>query len=134
MKVLVLWCPNHETTERQRYELEAREQNPVSGTRKEVYIVPLKMANPKLFSELSNCPGDWENLRVLAYRLLDECKKYDTVVLPIGSPGLQYMFAQITYKGCFRVLFAHSERESQDASQPDGSVKKISVFTHKFFF
>jgi hypothetical protein len=123
----VLWCLTHEPVPKQLKEL----LSPVEK---------LKDVNPELFSELANCPGDKRKLKRLVFELFETIEKlgFKVVVLPIGSPAFQVCFGMcyITDKACdsFEILFAHSKRVSEDIPQPDGSIKKVSVFRHVEFF
>lgn len=63
-------------------------------------------------------------------------KKYDAVILPCGSPALAWRIAQefyFTTENRTQILFAYSERVSQEVALPNGSVEKISTFAHKGF-
>jgi hypothetical protein len=65
--------------------------------------------------------------------------KFDRVILPVGSPAFMFQFAlELGLNNdplCLdRYYFAHSVKESVEAAQADGSVKKTSVFKHVRFF
>jgi hypothetical protein len=42
-----------------------------------------------------------------------------------------FLFIAASIIGTGRVIFADSDRVSEDILQPDGSVKKVSIFKHK---
>lgn len=122
----ILWCPQHQITEDQRAELGP------------VIIEDLQTVDPKLFKSLSNTTLD-SNLVDLADQLYKICQKYNVVVLPIGSPAFMFAFASQEaggepmmhpYHRRFQILFAYSERVSEDVPQSDGTVKKIAIFKH----
>lgn len=87
---------------------------------------------------LTNSSDDVKELEAVAHMLLDLCYSYNyTLVQPSGSLAFQFVLANMRQKhwpnGNIGVLYAHSERVSQDEPQADGSVKKVSVFKHVKF-
>lgn len=121
----ILWCPQHSVSQEQAAELA------------ELYpgrkIVTLQDVDPELFKQLKDCPGDRTQLYILAGRLRVRCMEAGVAVMPIGSPVFQAIFFQQEAFGNTAFLFAHSTRESVEQQQPDGSVKKVSVFRHQKF-
>lgn len=116
----VLWCPQHAPTEEQLKELDS-------------VVCYLKDISPDLFKELQNT-GE-KNLGFYASKLLDMFALYDIVVLPIGSPAFVFVLGDLIPNDVkHKIVFAHSERESVDIPQPDGTVVKKSVFKHIKFF
>jgi len=121
MKILV--CLAHELTVEQKVEMGEAE------------ITSLKHAAPDLFGLLSNCSDDTDVLTDAADRLIAISEKFDATILPIGSPMFMFILSsRLSYGEKKHYYFAHSVRESVDSSQPDGSVKKQSVFKHVRFF
>ena len=126
----VLWLPQHTPTPEQLKELEER------GT-----IEYLKEISPKLFGKLANSPSSLKELSDLADELYTLCQKYYTVVLPIGSPAFNFLFASMYntlgeakmagYHRNFVCAFAHTERLSVD--NPDGT-KTIKFKYEKFIY
>jgi hypothetical protein len=99
------------------------------------------------YNELANTPGDWGKLSKLADRLVSDCllsmEQYEAVILPVGSPAFQtaigFAICRAKQEGALdfdspMVVWAHSIRESIDQPQPDGSVRKASVFKHSHFY
>jgi len=116
----ILWCPQHTPTQEQVKEL--------SG---EIYF--LKDVDPKLYQSLSNTGT--EDLVHLAFQFKKLWTAYDHVVLPIGSPAFIMVLGDIIPNDIkSKIRFAHSERNSVDIPQPDGTVIKKSVFKHIKFF
>ena len=98
-------------------------------------------------NELANTPGDWGKLSKLADRLVNDCllsmRQYDAVILPVGSPAFQtaigFAICRAKQEGALdfdspMMIWAHSVRESVDQPQPDGSIRKMSVFNHSHFY
>lgn len=67
--------------------------------------------------------------KVLSYSYT--CNETKAVFIHLAGfpPAVNYIANE--HPGC---LYAFSTRESQDVPQPDGSVKKVSVFNHKGFY
>jgi hypothetical protein len=114
----ILCCLNHELTAEQRAELTAMNA--------ELYI--LADFAPKLAMALKNVSHD--DIVDLVESLVCKCADADVVLGPVGSPAFFAAFAR-AWDG--RLMFAESDRVSVDEPQPDGSVKKTSVFKHKRF-
>lgn len=102
-------------------------------------IVYLKDINADLFYKICNSPSNSDGLFTLANDFISFVLDYRHttnadnlhIVQPAGSPAFQYVLGRLTSDEYINVVYAHSERESIDEVQPDGSVKKISVFKHK---
>jgi len=122
----VLWCPQHDMNIAQELEL-------TSNLEINVDIRFLNEVDNSLYKELCNCPADRKILRLLAKELADHCLDFSKVIMPIGSPAFQYEFGK-TVNSDTKIIFAHSERVSEEIKQADGSIKKISVFEHIKFF
>ena len=118
-----LWCSVHQPTTEQLAELSAQGD-----------VQFLKELNPQLQSSLNATPPDIMELSKLAIELTEYGFKGYTLVQPGGSPAFLYMFGRANTETNFPVLFAHSERVSEDVPQEDGSVRKVSVFRHVCFF
>lgn len=121
----ILWTPQHVPTTEQLKELDGP-------------VTLLSVINTPLFTKLSNSPSDIKELEDLSYQLLGMFNNFDAIVLPLGSPA----FMAILMKGIgivqtlgdqYKLLFAHTERVSDDVVQPDGSIKKTSIFKHVKF-
>jgi hypothetical protein len=120
----LLWCSAHTPTSEQLDSLNEMGQ-----------VLFLKDVNPSMQERINNCSSNREELLGLVKELsglrieLNDC----TIVQLGGSPLFLYI-AGATINGCRSknvILFADSERVSEDIPQPDGSVKKISIFKHK---
>ena len=118
----ILKAIQHQLTSEQILELNEKFNNPE--------IINFSDVNPELFKKIANSPSDVRELSNLAEEFGKFCNMYDGVVLPIGSPAFNHM---LRFKIIVPVLFAHSERQSVDELQPDGSVKKINIFKHVKF-
>ena len=115
----LLWCSPHTPTSEQ---LESLNEMGI--------IIFLKDIKPGLISRLMNTPSDRNNCRILADAISDVAEQYDAKIIQLGgSPLFLVMASPIIGSG--RMVFADSERISEDIPQPDGSVKKISTFRHK---
>ena len=128
----ILWTPNHAITENQMTELKNLGYDKV---------IKLSELAPELAGTLSNTSDDVEELEAIVNRLDEHCRDTGAAVLPVGSPAFMFLFSKKRawwdmdgIGDNYKVFFAHSERESKDQPQPDGSVKKISVFKHVRFF
>lgn len=129
----LLWTPQHDPTPEQLSELEIAE----------FLVVRLRDEDLELFDKLANCPGNIEDLHNLAKDFYDLICHFSAAVLPIGSPAFNFKLHGFYYRDLIsearqgkrlpKLLFAHSERNSLEEKQPDGSVKKTSVFRHKGF-
>lgn len=123
----ILWVLQHTPTPAQIQELG-------NGS-----ITMLSEIEPKLYTALANSPSEYNELCKLADQLYQVCQRYDTVVLPIGSPAFNFIFASsyntlgeslmAGYHRNFVCAFAHSKRVSQD--NPDGT--KTVRFNHEKF-
>jgi len=114
-----LWCSAHTPTSEQYNSLDI--QHP---------LLLLKDVNPELAIKLLNTPSDRKECQQLADEISATAEILDAIVVQLGgSPLFLVMAAGIIGSG--RMLFADSERVSEDIPQPDGSIKKISIFKHK---
>jgi len=114
-----LWCSPHTPTEEQYKSL--NDQHP---------LLLLKDIDPELAEKIANTPRDRRDCQRLADEISATAEQYDAIIVQLGgSPLFLVMAAGIIGTG--RMLFAESERVSEDIPQPDGSVKKISIFKHK---
>lgn len=92
-----------------------------------------------LANMIADCPASRSMLFDMARRLVDHAMKDDGIILAgSGSPAftasLGICLGVNIETERVRLLFAHSERISEDQLQPDGSVRKISIFKHVKFF
>lgn len=96
--------------------------------------------DPSLARLIADCPADRSMLFDMARRLVDHAMKDEDGVILAGSGSPAFTAALGICLGCdrdadrIRLLFAHSERVSEDQIQPDGSVRKVSIFKHVKFF
>ena len=115
-----IWASAHKPTEVQLEEL--------NNMGKLVFMEDL---NPELFKRMCNCPST----RVELVKLAEDVHRVaegSTLVQPAGSPVFMTVLGSIV-GGVLHddsMIFAHSERVSIDEPQPDGSVRKVSIFKH----
>jgi len=115
----LLWCANHQPLTEQLESL-----NEMGN------LLFLKDIAPELMEQLSNTPSDRDECKDLADEISDVALEKDAKIVQLGgSPLFLVMASPIIGSG--RMIFADSERVSEDIPQPDGSVKKISTFKHK---
>ena len=115
----LLWCANHTPTEEQLLSLKEMGN-----------LFFLKDINPELSQRLANTPSNRSECKVLADEISALAEKLEARIIQLGgSPLFLVMASPIIGSG--RMIFADSERVSEDIPQPDGSVKKISIFKHK---
>lgn len=103
-------------------------------------VVYLEKEHPDLYKALANSPDEDGEMLNLMYEFVQMAKdkKYSNILFPLGSPAMmgRIMFsfgAELEPDEDRTFIYAHSDRMSEDQVQPDGSVKKISVFKHKRF-
>ena len=124
-----IWCSTHAPTVEQVAEL-------YSAWGMEGSLIALKDINPSLQELLNNCPNNHDDLIKLATLLHELSREEDAVLVQPGSSlAFQYVLGKVrmTALRMSTVLYAHSERVSEDIPQEDGSVKKVSVFKHLKF-
>lgn len=61
-------------------------------------------------------------------------KEGATAALVGGLPALMGPLCAALEDRGIAPVFAHSDRVSEDQTQPDGSVKKVAIFRHQFFY
>lgn len=100
---------------------------------------------PDTLEKLRNCPSDYKELTAIVYEIIGALKqmphedKSPFVHLPCGSPALMWLLCAIHSKIAefgrdFLIpVFSHSERDSQETVQADGSIVKNSVFRFQKF-
>lgn len=125
----VLVCMQHALTEEQRQDVSSAKQ-----------LHFLITQAPELFAQVANIPPDIEQIQMqkLAFKVAKLAAQYDVAILPIGSPEFQFMLAAHLISltapevslAAPTVVFARTRREAAEATTPDGSVAKISVFRH----
>lgn len=124
-----IWCSSHAPRLEQVEEL-------YSEWGMHPHLITLRDINPSLQDALNNCPDNYDELLQLAIELHEIARKENaTIVQPSGSLAFQYVLGKVRMTKLLvtPVLYAHSERVSEDIPQEDGSVKKISVFKHLKF-
>jgi hypothetical protein len=115
----LLWCSAHTPTSEQLDSL-----NEMGN------IIFLKDIAPDIMNQLSNTPPSRSGCRILADTISNVAEELDAKIVQLGgSPLFLVMASPIIGSG--RMIFADSDRISEDIPQPDGSVKKISTFKHK---
>ncbi len=115
----LLWCSPHTPTEEQLESL-----NRMGN------LLFLKDVNPDLMNQLNNTPSLRSECMFLAIDILTLATELDAKIVQLGGSPM-FLFVAASVIGGGRVIFADSERVSEDIPQPDGSVKKISIFKHK---
>lgn len=89
---------------------------------------------------IADCPASRAMLFDMARRLVDHAMKDEDGIILAGSGSPAFTLSLGICLGSdrdadrIRLLFAHSERVSEDQIQPDGSVRKVSIFKHVKFF
>ena len=80
---------------------------------------------------INNCPSNPEELEQLAEELLEYVGN-GVIVQPGGSPAFQFTIGALCAIDRVEsgIMYAHSERVSEDVPQPDGSIRKVSIFKH----
>lgn len=115
----LLWCSAHTLTSEQFGSL-----NEMGN------IIYLKDVNPELMARLMNTPSDRNECKILAGTVSVIAEELDAKIVQLGgSPLFLVMASPIIGSG--RMIFADSDRISEDIPQADGSIKKISTFRHK---
>jgi len=141
----ILVTLNHELTDAQKQELLGNGFT----------IFHLKSVNPTLATILENVPAEPAVVSRLAEALSDTCRMgyslpsddgtdwegfkygFTHVLLPVGSPMFQYMFAAIQERTEQSVspVFSYSQRRSVDIPNPDGEgTMKNTLFIHEGFY
>ena len=63
--------------------------------------------------------------------LMDEQEAYETEEVQFMVGGAPYLMAALTqWAPIYRMVFACSDRVSEEQHMPDGSVRKVNVFKH----
>lgn len=115
----LLWCANHTPTSEQLESL-----NEMGN------LLFLKDIAPQLAERLSNTPSKRNECAILADNVSALAEEHNAIIVQLGgSPLFLVMAAGVIGSG--RMIFADSDRVSEDIPQPDGSVKKVSIFKHK---
>jgi hypothetical protein len=105
----------------------------LSGMFNNANVSDLRDVDNELFKQLSSVSVD-ASLNDLANQLLEVSRKFDIVILPIGSPAFMFKFATKTHANMDIVfMFAHSDRIAIEKQNEDGTVTKTSVFKHVKF-
>jgi|688.fasta_scaffold396211_1 hypothetical protein len=119
----LLWCSAHTPTSEQLESLQLMGQ-----------VLFLKDINPSMQERINNCSSNRKELLGLVKELSGLRLELDCTIVQLGGSPLFIYTAGATINGCRSknvILFADSERVSEDIPQADGSVKKISIFKHK---
>ena len=115
----LLWCANHQPLTEQLESL-----NEMGN------LIFLKDIAPFTMEMISNTPSNRDECKDLADTISMLAENHNAKIVQLGgSPLFLVMASPIIGSG--RMIFADSDRVSEDIPQPDGSVKKISTFRHK---
>lgn len=114
-----LWCSPHTPTEEQLQSLQS------NGN-----LLFLKDISPMTMADLTNTPSSRSECRVLAETISEIAENNNAKIIQLGGSPM-FLVVASSVIGSGRMIFADSERVSEDIPQPDGSVKKISIFKHK---
>lgn len=133
-----LWAAAHTITDEQAEEL----NNYEDVFHKSTGITMLQDINPELLNKMINTNISTD-LSAIAVELLSFCKMAGYVLVqPMGSPKFQFKLGVRNTVGYefandlsfnVKVMYAFSERISEDIPQKDGSIKKVSTFKHICF-
>ena len=123
-----IWAAAHTILPEQRAELEQTGE-----------VVLLSELAEMTHRDLCNLTQE-SDLRGLAIALIAMCNRHNAILVqPAGSPAFQNVLGQVNQfalehnNARVPICYANSERVSEDIPQPDGSVKKVSVFRHLGF-
>jgi len=95
----------------------------------------IKTIDAALAASIAACPANAAELEAMAASLCRIARADDSRILAgSGSPAFTACLGREAASVGVTLVFAHSERVSTDAVQPDGSVKKVSEFRHVKFF
>ena len=125
-----IWCSVHTPSAEQIAELKS------AWWGMEGELVMLKDIYPSTQEFLNNCSSEYDELVQNARDLHEIARSQNAVLVQVGgSIAFQYVLGKMRMTNLLMtsVLYAHSERVSEDIPQDDGSVKKISIFKHKCF-
>jgi hypothetical protein len=114
-----LWCSPHTPTEEQLQSLQSKGN-----------LLFLKDISPMTMSDLTNTPSSRIDCRELADTISDIAEANNAKIIQLGGSPM-FLVVASSVIGSGRMIFADSERVSEDIPQPDGSVKKVSIFKHK---
>ena len=115
----LLWCSPHTPTSEQLESL-----NNMGN------LMFLRDIHPSLMARLMDTPSNRKDCMILADNISELAEKHNAIIIQLGgSPLFLVMAAGVIGSG--RMIFADSERISEDIPQADGSVKKVSIFKHK---
>jgi len=117
MRKILIWGSPHQPTAEQLAELQSFGK-----------VVYLKEVHPELFNELTNIQFDTD-LEALANKCCDELDRSSVFVQFAGNPAFHVTLGRVVISRG-DLWFAHSNRESVDQPQADGSVRKVAVFRH----
>lgn len=115
----LLWCSPHTPTSEQLESL-----NEMGS------LIFLKDISTELMNRLTNTPSIRSECKVLADEISEVAERFHAKIIQLGGSPLFLVIAAGVI-GSGRMIFAESERVSEDIPQPDGSVKKVSIFKHK---
>ena len=118
----LLWCSAHTPTNEQIIELE------IMGK-----LFFLKDIDCSLQEKISNCPSERVELTKMCHSLGALGKFENFTLVQLGGSPLFLVTAGQLLGGEVKMIFADSERVSEDIPQADGSIKKVSFFKHLGF-
>ena len=114
-----LWCSPHTPTSEQLESLQSKGN-----------LLFLKDISPMTMTDLTNTPSSRNECRVLAETISEIAENNNAKIIQLGGSPM-FLVVASSVIGTGRMIFADSERISEDIPQPDGSVKKVSIFKHK---
>ena len=118
----LLWCSAHTPTNEQLDEL---------STMGKLFF--LKDIDCSLQEKISNCPSDRTELVKMCHSLGALGKFENFTLVQLGGSPLFLVTAGQLLGGEVKMIFADSDRVSEDIPQADGSIKKVSFFKHLGF-
>ena len=120
-RLTYIWCSVHTPSKEQKDSLTSNGAD----------LLYLNDIDPFLFGVITSLGID-DDLIDIAGMLANHITEDTILVQPAGSPAFQVCLGNAIHHiphEC--IMFSHSNRESTDIIQEDGSVKKVSVFRHK---
>lgn len=97
--------------------------------------IHIRTIDAALAAKIAACPAEAAELEAMAASLCALAAQFDNRILAgSGSPAFTAILGREAARTGVVLVFAHSERVSVDAAQPDGSIRKVSEFRHVRFF
>jgi hypothetical protein len=115
----LLWCSPHTPLPEQ-----------LDSLNKMGNLIFLKDIAPFTMEMITNTPSNRDECKDLADTISMLAENHNAKIIQLGGSPLFLVLAGPII-GSGRMLFAESDRISEDIPQADGSVKKVSIFKHK---